>query len=48
MTPSFAVDLRDAVDEDGYYRVEVVGVDTQTGQYQFAYTNPVFVDTRGH
>jgi hypothetical protein len=47
MSPSFSLDLRDAVDEDGYYRVEVVGVDTQTGQYQFAYTNPVFVDRRG-
>jgi hypothetical protein len=47
MSPSFSLDLRDAIAEDGYYRVEVVGVDTQTGQYQFAYTNPVFVDLRG-
>jgi hypothetical protein len=33
----------DAVNDSGYYRVEVVSVDTQTGEYQFAYSNPVFV-----
>jgi hypothetical protein len=49
MTPTFKLDLRDAVDGDGYYRVEVVSVDPQTGEYRFAYANPVFVDQqRGH
>jgi hypothetical protein len=35
--------LADEVTEDGYYRVEVTGVDIATG-YSFAWSNPVFVD----
>ncbi len=31
------------VSGDGYYRVEVVSLDTATGMYQFAWANPVFV-----
>jgi hypothetical protein len=47
MTPSLDTSIRDCVDEDGYYRVEIVSVDTATGQYQFAYSNPVFVEMAG-
>lgn len=47
LSPTFDLDARDTVDEDGYYRVEVISVDPQTGEYQFAYSNPVFVDRRG-
>ena len=47
MTSSMDTSIRDCVDEDGYYRVEVVSVDTATGQYQFAYSNPVFVEMAG-
>jgi hypothetical protein len=36
--------LGDTVTEDGYYRVEVTSVDMATGAYQFAWSNPVFVD----
>jgi hypothetical protein len=32
----------DGVTEDGYYRVEVTSVDVVTGNYYFAWSNPVF------
>jgi hypothetical protein len=44
MTGSYNATTLDIVGEDGYYRVEVISVDLATGQYQFAYSNPVFVD----
>jgi hypothetical protein len=36
--------LDDGVTEDGYYRVEVTSMDPSTGQYYFAWSNPVFVE----
>jgi hypothetical protein len=36
--------LDDSVSEDGYYRVEVISLDLATGQYYFAWSNPVFVE----
>jgi hypothetical protein len=48
MAPSYRTALCDTVDQDGYYRVEVVSVDAVTGEYQFAYSNPVFVDVHRH
>jgi hypothetical protein len=44
MAPSFSTTLGDSVGEDGYYRIEVVSADMMSGEYQFAYSNPVFVD----
>jgi hypothetical protein len=41
---TYAGSLADSVTEDGYYRVEVTSVDLASGAYQFAYSNPVFVD----
>lgn len=37
-------ELADQVTGDGYYRVEITALDTISGRYQFAYTNPVFVE----
>ena len=44
MSVEYGDTLGDAVTEDGYYRVEVTSVDMATGAYQFAWSNPVFVD----
>jgi hypothetical protein len=44
MAPSYEVTLEDGVNGDGYYRVEVTSVDMSNGRYQFAWSNPVFVD----
>ena len=33
----------DGVSEDGYYRVEVTSVDMVSGNYYFAWSNPVFI-----
>jgi hypothetical protein len=33
----------DEASEDGYYRVEVTSVDTVSGNYYFAWSNPVFI-----
>lgn len=44
MARSFSRTLADTVDEDGYYRIEVMSADVVSGEYQFAYSNPVFVD----
>jgi len=33
----------DGVTEDGYYRVEVTSLDVVSGNYYFAWSNPVFV-----
>jgi len=37
----------DSVTEDGYYRVEVTSLDPSSGQYYFAWSNPVFVEVPG-
>ncbi len=44
MSPTYDDTLGDSATEDGYYRVEVTSVDMVTGTYQFAWSNPVFVD----
>jgi hypothetical protein len=45
MSPSYQANLSDGlVAEDGYYRVEVTALDTASGEYTFAWSNPVFVD----
>ncbi len=41
---TYADILGDSVNQDGYYRVEVTSQDFVTGAYQFAWSNPVFVD----
>ncbi|MFO7559467.1 MAG: hypothetical protein R6X10_11610 [Desulfobacterales bacterium] len=45
MALSWATTLVDTdVSGDGYYRVEVTSLDMATGAYQFAWSNPVFVN----
>jgi hypothetical protein len=39
-------ELEDPVTQDGYYRVEITAMDSISGRYQFAYTNPVFVEVQ--
>jgi hypothetical protein len=47
MQASFDAALSDGeVSEDGYYRVEVTALDAGTGDYSFAWSNPVFVRVR--
>lgn len=43
-SPTYTSTLHDTVIEDGYYRVEVTSYNPVTKAYQFAYSNPVFVD----
>lgn len=43
MTDTLNTTISDTVDEDGYYRVEVISVNIFSGEYQFAYSNPIFV-----
>jgi hypothetical protein len=40
---AYQVTLADTVTEDGYYRIEVMSLDS-AGNYYFAWSNPVFVD----
>lgn len=43
MAPAYEGTIVDeSVPSDGYYRIEIVVVDGWTGEYDFAYTNPVF------
>lgn len=44
MSPTHEITLADSVTEDGYYRVEVTSYDVISGNYYFAWSNPVFVD----
>jgi len=45
MSPTYdGTVLDDDVTQNGYYRVEVTSLDTVTGAYYFAYSNPVFVN----
>lgn len=47
MGPTYEATLSDgSVTEDGYYRVEVTSLDMVTGNYYFAWSNPVFVSVR--
>jgi len=44
MSSTYEITLSDnAVTENGYYRVEVTSVDVISGNYYFAWSNPVFV-----
>ena len=48
LAPNLPVYDVNIIDEDinsvGYYRVEIVSYDTISGEYQFAWTNPIFVN----
>jgi hypothetical protein len=44
MTTEVELELEDQVTQDGYYRIEITAYDSISGKYQFAYTNPVFVE----
>ncbi len=44
MWPTYESSFTDGVGEDGYYRVEVVSYDLASDAYDFAWSNPVFVD----
>jgi hypothetical protein len=44
-SPTYDASLSDdSVNEDGYYRAEVTSIDFSTGSYQFAWSNPVFIE----
>jgi hypothetical protein len=44
LSPTYQTTLADGgVSEDGYYRVEVTSLDLASGNYSFAWSNPVFV-----
>lgn len=45
LSPTYKATLSDKlVSEDGYYRVEVTSLDPASGEYFFAWSNPVFID----
>ena len=47
MAPSYAGVIDDTASGTGYYRVEVTSLDMVSGEYYFAYSNPVFIGQYG-